>query len=173
MFCACSVGKHGTEYARVIANLYPTPRWVIAALAEYVELRGLAVWEPACGDCRMVEALRLAGCCRVYATDIIDRGNGQDARHPLTPPASAARPAVGLASATAALQVEIDDAVVDWLVACRWLSPRETYGSARAGGGGFANRTHNRSLGWDRKGYAQAAFFLICSKGARYRISST
>jgi hypothetical protein len=26
----------------------------------------------------MAEALRAAGCARVYATDIVDRGNGQD-----------------------------------------------------------------------------------------------
>jgi hypothetical protein len=72
------MGKHGTEYARVERDLYPTPAWVIAALAEHVDLRGLTVWEFACGDGRMVEALRAAGCARVYSTDIVDRGNGQD-----------------------------------------------------------------------------------------------
>ena len=71
------MGKHETGYARVERDLYPTPSWVIAALAEHVDLRGLTVWEPACGDGRMVEALRAVGCARVYATDIVDRG-GQD-----------------------------------------------------------------------------------------------
>jgi hypothetical protein len=33
--------------------------------------------KPACGDGRMVETLRAAGCARVYASDIVDRG-GQD-----------------------------------------------------------------------------------------------
>jgi hypothetical protein len=72
------MGKHGTEYARVERDFYPTPHWVVAALAEHVDLRGLTAWECACGDGRMAEALRLAGCARVYATDIVDRGNGQD-----------------------------------------------------------------------------------------------
>src|SRR5262249_8478723 len=48
------------------------------ALAEHVDLRGLTVWECACGDGRMAEALRLQGCARVYCTDIVDRGAGQD-----------------------------------------------------------------------------------------------
>jgi hypothetical protein len=73
------MGKHETSYARVERDLYPTPQWVVAALAEHVELGGLAVWEAACGDGRMVAALRAAGCTQVYATDVVDRGAGQDA----------------------------------------------------------------------------------------------
>ena len=38
----------------------------------------MTVWEPACGDGRMVEALRAAGCARVYTSDIVDHGGGQD-----------------------------------------------------------------------------------------------
>jgi hypothetical protein len=73
------MGKHGTEYARVERDHYPTPHWVVAAaLAEHVNLGGLLAWEPACGDGRMVEALRSAGCARVYATDIVARGGCQD-----------------------------------------------------------------------------------------------
>jgi hypothetical protein len=72
------MGKHGTEYARAERDLYPTPHWVVAALAEHVDLRGLTAWECASGDGRMVDALRLSGCARVYATDIVDRGSGQD-----------------------------------------------------------------------------------------------
>jgi hypothetical protein len=71
------MGKHETGYARVERDLYPTPHWVIAALAEHVNLHRLTVWECACGDGRMVETLRLAGA-RVYATDIVDREAGQD-----------------------------------------------------------------------------------------------
>ena len=73
------MGKHETGYARVERDLYPTPAWVIAALAEHLELRGLTVWEPACGDGRMVEALRAAGSAHVYGSDVIDRRGGQDA----------------------------------------------------------------------------------------------
>src|SRR5215469_11417907 len=71
------MGKHETGYARVERDLYPTPHWVVSALAEHIDLRGLTVWEPACGDGRMAEALRLQGCARVYTSDIVDRGMGQ------------------------------------------------------------------------------------------------
>jgi len=72
------MGKHGSEYARIERNHYPTPNRVIAALAEHVDLNGLLVWEPAAGNGGMVEALRCAGCARVYASDIVDYGNGRD-----------------------------------------------------------------------------------------------
>jgi hypothetical protein len=72
------MGKHETGYARVERDLYPTPAWPVTdALATYIELRGTTVWEPACGDGRMVEALRAAGCAEVYATDVVDRGAHQ------------------------------------------------------------------------------------------------
>jgi hypothetical protein len=67
------VGKHENGYARVDKDLYPSPPWVIEALAEHVNLTGLHVWECACGDGRMAEALKAAGAV-VYATDIVDRG---------------------------------------------------------------------------------------------------
>jgi hypothetical protein len=73
------VGKHGSEYPRVERDHYPTPEWPIAALGEHIELRGQIAWEMACGDGGMAKALLGEGCARVYATDIIDRGNGQDA----------------------------------------------------------------------------------------------
>ena len=73
------MGKHETGYARVERDLYPTREpWVVAALAAHIDLRGLTIWEHACGDRHMVEPLRLAGCARVYASDIVDRGAGQD-----------------------------------------------------------------------------------------------
>jgi hypothetical protein len=72
------MGKHGSEYARSIErDHYPSPDWVVAALAEHVDLNGLLVWEPAAGNGAMVEALRCAGCARVYASDIVDYGNGR------------------------------------------------------------------------------------------------
>jgi hypothetical protein len=67
------MGKHETSYARVERDLYPTPAWVIAALAEHLHLRGRRVWEPAAGNGQMTEALRAAGA-QVYATDIADHG---------------------------------------------------------------------------------------------------
>ena len=73
------MGKHETGYTRIPRDLYPTPAWVIAALAEHIDFQNLTVWECACGDGRMSEALKLAGCSRVYSTDIFDYGYaGQD-----------------------------------------------------------------------------------------------
>src|SRR5262245_27192736 len=72
------MGKHETGYARVERDNYPTPAWVIDALAEHVDLRGRIVWEPACGDGRMSKALEAAGCVRVYSTDIVNGYVGQD-----------------------------------------------------------------------------------------------
>ena len=66
------MGKHGDDYARVERDDYPTPAWVIGALAEHFRLRGRITWEMACGkEGRMSEALKAAGCARVYSTDII------------------------------------------------------------------------------------------------------
>jgi predicted RNA methylase len=74
------MGKHETGYARVERDNYPTPAWVIEALAEHVCLRDRTVWECACGDGRMAEALRAAGCAYVYSTDIVANGYaGQNA----------------------------------------------------------------------------------------------
>jgi len=73
------VGKHETGYARVERDYYPTPGWVIQALAEHVALSGMRVWECACGTGEMAEALKAAGAA-VYSSDIEDRGYaGQNA----------------------------------------------------------------------------------------------
>jgi hypothetical protein len=72
------MGKHETGYPRVDKDFYPTPDWVIGTLAEHVYLTGLTVWDPACGDGRMAEALRQAGCAHVQTSDIVGYGNGQD-----------------------------------------------------------------------------------------------
>jgi 2-polyprenyl-3-methyl-5-hydroxy-6-metoxy-1,4-benzoquinol methylase len=73
------VGKHEVGFARVEKDYYPTPSWVIEALAEHVELAGLRIWECACGDGRMAEALKKAGASSVYASDVEDRDYGLDA----------------------------------------------------------------------------------------------
>jgi predicted RNA methylase len=67
------VGKHETGFARIERDFYPTPAWVIEALAEHIDLAGMRIWECACGDGRMVEALEATGAS-VYASDIEDRG---------------------------------------------------------------------------------------------------
>lgn len=73
------MGKHGTEYARIERDLYPTaPSWPVAALAEHVELRGKNIWEMACGEGCMARSLRAEGA-RVFESDIFDYGHGQNA----------------------------------------------------------------------------------------------
>jgi hypothetical protein len=66
-----SVRQSGFD--RVPADLYQSPPWLIDALAEHVSLNGLVVWEPACGQGRMVRALEAAGAF-VHATDLQDHG---------------------------------------------------------------------------------------------------
>lgn len=68
------MGKYNRKYARVDRDHYPTPPWVVSALAEHVNLAGARIWECACGDGRMVEALYAAGARFVLATDIVDLG---------------------------------------------------------------------------------------------------
>jgi hypothetical protein len=72
------VGKHETGYARIERDYYPTPSWVIEALAEHVNLGGMRIWECAAGDGRMAEALKAAGAS-VYATDVERRDYRLDA----------------------------------------------------------------------------------------------
>jgi hypothetical protein len=67
------MGKHENGYGRIERDYYPTPAWVIEALTEHIDIKGLHILEPACGDGRMAEALKGAGA-EVYATDIEDRG---------------------------------------------------------------------------------------------------
>jgi hypothetical protein len=69
------VGKHETGFARIERDHYPTPSWVVEALAAHVDLAGLRIWECACGDGRMAEALKAAGAS-VYASDVADYGYG-------------------------------------------------------------------------------------------------
>ena len=68
------MGKHGTEYARIERDLYPTaPSWPVAALAEHVELRGKNIWEMACGEGCMARSLRAEGA-RVFESEISTTG---------------------------------------------------------------------------------------------------
>jgi hypothetical protein len=67
------MGKHESGYPRIERDLYPTPRWPVDALLEHIDIAGLRIWEPACGDGRMVEVLKGAAA-DVYATHIEDRG---------------------------------------------------------------------------------------------------
>jgi hypothetical protein len=67
------VGKHETGFARVERDFYPTPNWVIEALAEHIDLAGMRVWEPACGNGQMAEALKASGAS-VYSSDVEDHG---------------------------------------------------------------------------------------------------
>lgn len=72
------MGKHEIGFARIDRDFYPTPSWVVEALAEHIELAGMRIWECACGDGRMAEALKIAGAS-VFASDIEARGYRLDA----------------------------------------------------------------------------------------------
>ena len=67
------MSKHESGYSRVERDFYPTPSWVIDALTEHANLAGRCVWECACGDGRMAQALKAAGAS-VYSSDVVDRG---------------------------------------------------------------------------------------------------
>lgn len=56
-------------------DLYPTPPEATIALLREVTLPK-HVWEPACGDGAMAEVLKAHGH-KVFATDLVDRGYGQ------------------------------------------------------------------------------------------------
>jgi predicted RNA methylase len=68
------MGKHETGFQRIDGDLYPTPAWVVEALAEHIDLIGKTIWECAAGRGHMVEALRAAGAARVHATDVFNHG---------------------------------------------------------------------------------------------------
>ncbi len=72
------MGKHETSSERIERDFYPTPPWVVEALAEHIDLAGLHIWECAAGNGEMAEALKAAGAS-VYATDIKRRGYRLDA----------------------------------------------------------------------------------------------
>jgi hypothetical protein len=63
------MGKHETGYARVERDFYPTPSWVVDALAEHIELKNRRIWECAAGDGRMARTLATHGA-QVFASGI-------------------------------------------------------------------------------------------------------
>jgi len=68
------MGGNGAK-ARKASDLYPTPPEVTVALMRFLKLpAGTDIWEPACGQGDMVEALRDCGML-AYGTDI---RSGQD-----------------------------------------------------------------------------------------------
>jgi hypothetical protein len=67
------MGKHEQGYSRIERDYYPTPRWPIEALLEHIDIGGMRILEPACGDGRMVKVLQEAGA-DVIACDVEDRG---------------------------------------------------------------------------------------------------
>lgn len=68
------MSQRASGFARVPGDLYETPEWVVAALAEHVPLKGKGIWEPACGTGKMARAIRSAGAAYAHATDITDHG---------------------------------------------------------------------------------------------------
>ncbi|MGO4337825.1 hypothetical protein AB4037_23190 [Labrys sp. KB_33_2] len=67
------MSTRASGFARVEHEHYPTPAWVIDALAEHLPLEGDLIWEPACGTGQMARALEAQGA-RVIATDVHDHG---------------------------------------------------------------------------------------------------
>lgn len=60
---------------RSATDFYPTPPEATSALASYMGLRGLTVWEPACGAGHMCRALEAAGA-KVVASELHGQGYG-------------------------------------------------------------------------------------------------
>lgn len=61
--------RRGSNFKRQPNDLYQTPPAPIDALAQHIDFRGLRVWEPACGTCRMLDRLEYHGA-KVYGSDI-------------------------------------------------------------------------------------------------------
>jgi hypothetical protein len=58
-------------------DFYATPDYAIDAILSRVGFVG-EVWEPACGDGAICKRLLAAGYRNIYATDLIDRGYGDE-----------------------------------------------------------------------------------------------
>lgn len=63
------MSRKDSGYERKERDHYPTPAWVIDALAEVVPLKSKRIWEPACGTGEMAEAIEAHGAT-VTASDI-------------------------------------------------------------------------------------------------------
>lgn len=66
----------GTSAGRPDHDWYPTPPEATLALLRQEDFEG-SIWEPACGDGAMCEALKDFGYDDIIATDLIDRGYGE------------------------------------------------------------------------------------------------
>lgn len=58
-------------------DFYATPDWAIDALLDREMFFG-EIWEPACGDGAICKRLMKRGYNNIYATDLVDRGWGND-----------------------------------------------------------------------------------------------
>lgn len=58
-------------------DFYATPDWAIDALLDREKFEG-EIWEPACGDGAICKRLIKYGYSNIYATDLVDRGYGND-----------------------------------------------------------------------------------------------
>lgn len=69
------MSQRGSGYKRKELDNYETPTWVTEALLPHLPRRPKVIWEPACGNGKMVDALFNAGEFGVIGSDII---NGKD-----------------------------------------------------------------------------------------------
>jgi hypothetical protein len=65
-----SMAQRVSGYVRQANDSYQTPSWVTDALSPHLQRLALHIWEPACGDGAMADALTALGY-RVHASDII------------------------------------------------------------------------------------------------------
>ena len=63
------MSQRNSEYARVERDLYETPEWVTEALLPHLPKKRMHIWEPACGNGKMVDALA-GGGHPAFGTDI-------------------------------------------------------------------------------------------------------
>lgn len=63
------------QYDRVDGDFYPTPPEYLDCLAHFVDLSGLGVWEPACGEGHLSKRLSMLAHA-VLSSDLFDRGFG-------------------------------------------------------------------------------------------------
>jgi hypothetical protein len=68
------VTRTTSGYERRDNDLYETPEWVAAAMAEVIPLKGRIVWEPAVGPGKFARAMTALGA-QVYGTDLVDYGS--------------------------------------------------------------------------------------------------
>jgi hypothetical protein len=63
------MSQRASGYARRANEDYPTPAWVVGAIAVYLLKRGLRIWEPAAGHGALAAALIAEGFQVVATTD--------------------------------------------------------------------------------------------------------